>query len=48
MRYLYGFGALIIWTLFIGYCMTKGVKINSDIQLLSLSIVIAGAMAGGD
>lgn len=48
MRYLYGIGALIIWTLFIGYCVTKGVKINSNMQLLSISIVVAGAMAGGD
>ena len=48
MRYLYGIGALIIWTLFIGYCVTQGVQINGDMQLLSISIVVAGAMAGGD
>ncbi len=47
-RYLYGIGALILWTLFISYCMSKGIKINSDMQLLSMSIVVAGAMAGGD
>lgn len=48
MRYLYGIGALILWTLLIGYCLTNGIEISNDIQWLSMSIIVAGAMAGGN
>lgn len=48
MRYLHGIGALILWTLFVGYCMTQGAEISNDMQWLSMSIIVAGAMAGGD
>ena len=48
MRYLYGIFALIIWCVFIGYVMTKGIEISNDVQIITSAIVVAGAMAGGD
>ena len=48
MRYLYGFFALIIWCIFLGYLLTNGVELSNDVQFITTAIVVAGAMAGGD
>ena len=49
MRILYGIASGIIWAfIFILVIVTGDLKISADIQWLSLAIVIAGAMAGGD
>lgn len=48
MRYLYGIFALIIWCIFLGYLMTNGVELSEDTQFITIAIVVAGAMAGGD
>ena len=49
MRLKYGVVALILWVLFIVWIMTEGsLELSDDIRVLSLAIVAAGAMAGGD
>lgn len=49
MRILYGIAAGIIWTsLFAVVMETYNLEISGDMQWLSIAIVIAGAMAGGD
>jgi hypothetical protein len=47
MRFLYGIIALFLWTLFLQYLHSMGLKISDDVILISLSIITAGAMAGG-
>ena len=49
MRILIGFAAMILFAVFI-YYVTKGTNggASGDAQLVSLAIVFAGAMAGGD
>ena len=49
MRILYGIASGIIWAfIFASVMVTLNLKVSADIQWLSLAIVIAGAMAGGD
>lgn len=49
MRILYGITSGIIWAfIFMLVIATCGLKVSADIQWLSLAIVIAGTMAGGD
>ena len=49
MRILYGMASGIIWAfIFASVMATFDLKVSADIQWLSLAIVIAGAMAGGD
>jgi len=49
MRLLYACLAVFGWGAFIAYMVSKGVpKPSDDIQLLTLAIIIAGALAGGD
>jgi len=49
MRILYGIISGIIWTFISALVMAEyGFKVSVDIQWLSLAVVIAGAMAGGD
>ena len=49
MRFLYGFIALFLWAI---VCTAIGKEnlsaISAEMQLLTLAIVVAGAMAGGD
>ena len=49
MRFFYGFLAFFIW-IFVADIILKAVNlpISNDIQFLSLAIVVAGALAGGD
>ena len=44
MRLIYTLVALILWALLIGDLQS----ISPDMQLLSFSIIVAGALAGGD
>lgn len=49
MRILYGIASGIIWLFIFALVMaTFDINVSGDIQWLSLAIVIAGAMAGGD
>ena len=49
MRLKYGVVALILWVLFIVWIITNGnLELSDDTRVLSLAIVVAGAMAGGD
>lgn len=48
MRFVYGLFALIIWSTGLGYVLAKGASVPIEAQVLSLAIVAAGAMAGGD
>ena len=44
MRFLYALVAMVLWAWFMGQLQ----GISPDMELLSFSIVVAGAMAGGD
>ena len=48
MRFLYGFIAFWVWSLFEGYMVTKGCSLPDEVAIISMAIVVAGAMAGGD
>lgn len=49
MRFGYAVVALILWVLFMAWIMTEGgIELSNDTQILSLAIIMAGAMAGGD
>ena len=51
MRFLYGFIAFWVWGLLEGYMVAKGCSLSAlpdDVAIISMAIVIAGAMAGGD
>lgn len=48
MRFLNGVFALIIASAAIFYMQSKGVIVSNDASLISIAIVVAGALAGGD
>lgn len=48
MRYVYAIAAMVVWCAFVGWCRKTGCDISNDISLLSISIITAGALAGGD
>ena len=49
MRFGYAVVALVLWVFFMAWIMTEGgIKLSNDTQILSLAIIMAGAMAGGD
>lgn len=49
MRFGYAIIALILWVFFMAWIMTEGgIELSDDTRVLSLAIVAAGAMAGGD
>ena len=49
MRILIGFLAMILWSLFMGAVMAKtGIELSKETQWLTMAIIAAGAMAGGD
>ena len=49
MRFGYAVVALILWVLFMSWIMTNSsLELSDDIRVLSLAIIMAGAMAGGD
>ena len=47
-RLIYGAYALIIWGIFEMFLINRGISISDDMQILTLTIITAGAMAGGD
>ena len=48
MSFLKAFIATWIWIVICAYMMTKGAEISNDMQVLTIAIIIAGALAGGD
>ena len=48
MRFVYGLFVFVAWVILFGCVLTGGMNIANDVQILSLAIVVAGAMAGGD
>ena len=49
MRFVYGVVAIFLWMLAISFAASKGMPMPSnDTQFLSVAIIAAGAMAGGD
>lgn len=49
MRFGYAVVALILWVSFTSWIMTEGgIELSNDTQILSLAIIMAGAMTGGD
>lgn len=48
MSFLKAIIAAFIWSVVCAYLMSKGATASPDAQLLSLAIVVAGVLAGGD
>jgi len=48
MRYVYGISAMVGWFYLSSIMFTNTFLGNSELALLTLAIVFAGAMAGGD
>ena len=48
MRLGYGFVAGLAWVVAITYMTETGINISQNARILSLAIIVAGAMAGGD
>ena len=49
MRLTYGVVAGMLWCTIIALLMAKtGLKVSNNAQILSVAIIVAGAMAGGD
>ena len=48
MRFVYAFAALTITSAIITCMRISGVVISDDASLISIAIVVAGALAGGD
>lgn len=48
MSFLKAIMAAIVWSVACAYFMSKGAVMSLDAQYISLAIVIAGALAGGD
>ncbi len=49
MRFLYACLASFGWIALVAYTVSKGApKPSNDIELLTLAIIVAGALAGGD
>ena len=48
MRFVYGFIAGIIWIVLLSCFNDEKALLNSDTPIITLAIVVAGAMAGGN
>ena len=49
MRFIYAIIAIGLWALFLsGAHKAIGIDVSNDLQCLTIAIVAAGAMAGGD
>lgn len=48
MRYLYAIISVWLWSLFIIWLSKGTIAVSSDVQLLSLAIIAAGTLAGGE
>lgn len=49
MRFLYAITAIWLWALFLfGAHRAIGIDVSNDLQCLTIAIVAAGALAGGD
>ena len=48
MRFVYGFIAFVVWLVFVVKMVESGIEISKDTVYLTLAIVTAGAMAGGE
>ena len=48
MRFVNALIALIITSATLSYMRAKGVVISDDASLISMAIIVAGALSGGD
>lgn len=48
MSFLKAVIAAWVWIAISAYLMAKGAEISNDMQVLTMAIIIAGALAGGD
>ena len=49
MRFIYGIAATFLWMIAVSFTATKGMEMPSnDTLFLSVAIIAAGAMAGGE
>ena len=48
MRILYAAFCVWLWCLFLEYAGSQGCVLSDNIEALTISIIAAGALAGGD
>ena len=48
MRVLTGIVCGVFWITFLVFLTSKGIQIDDNTTLLTLAIIVAGGMAGGD
>ena len=48
MRILYAILLGVLWFMFLAYAIGLGIDISNETFFLTTSIVVAGALAGGD
>lgn len=48
MRVLTGIVCGILWLTFLTFLVAKGIQVDDNITILTLAIIVAGGMAGGD
>ena len=48
MRFAYAFVMFLVWAIILSLMWVFEINISHDIQLLSIAVVVAGALAGGD
>ena len=48
MRILYAIGCFWLWIIFMSVAIESGVTVSNETFFLTTSIIIAGALAGGD
>ena len=48
MRFAYAFVMFLVWTIVLSLIWAFEINISHDIQVLSIAVVVAGTLAGGD
>ena len=48
MRFVYGVIAAVAWSALVSAATANGVKISNNTEWVTLAIIVAGAMSGGD
>ena len=48
MRFVYALIAIAAWLVFLDYCFTNGAHMSDEVTMLTISIVAAGALSGGE
>lgn len=48
MSFLRAIVIAFVWSFFSSMFISKGLEVSNDVQMLTIAIVFAGALAGGD